>query len=147
MAGAQDVTDRGMAAWRARDVEAFADCYDDSATIQAPGGAELHGREGARQFMNMWMEAVPDNEITIEHEWVAGSTIVQEGIFSGTHTGTLHTPDGQSIPATGRTLRAPYCDVFEVDGDHVSGERLYFDQVELLVQLGLMPAPEAAAAS
>ena len=146
MASAKDVTDRGLEAWRARDVDAFVAIYSENATITAPG-MEARGHDGARGFISMWMEAVPDNEITITNECVDGSTVCQEGIFSGTHTGTLTTPDGQSIPATGRSLKAPYCDVFEIQDDHVVAERLYFDQVELLTQLGLMPAPEAAAAS
>jgi hypothetical protein len=33
--------------------------------------------------------------------------------------------------------------LYEIEGDHVKSERLYFDQVELLTQLGLMPAPAA----
>ena len=147
MASAKEVTDRGLEAWRARDVDAFAATYADNASISAPGGMEARGQDGARQFFAMWNTAMPDNEITITHEVVDGSTVVQEGIYSGTHTGPMMTPDGQSIPATGRSLRAPYVDVFEIQDDHVVAERLYFDQVELLTQLGLMPAPEAAAAS
>jgi steroid delta-isomerase-like uncharacterized protein len=145
MASAQEVVDRGLQAWRAGDADAFAACYSEDATLTAPGGMELHGRDGARQFMAGWREAFPDNEITIEREYESGSVVFQEGIFSGTHTGTLTSPDGQSIPATGRSLRAPYADVFEVQGDQVVSERLYFDQVELLTQLGLMPAPAASA--
>ena len=54
-------------------------------------------------------------------------------------------PNGQVIPATGRSLSVPYADVFEVEGDRITSDRLYFDQVELLTQLGLMPDPAAAA--
>ena len=147
MANLKEIADKGLAAWRARDVEGFAALYSDDAVVKAPGGAELHGREGARQFFGMWNEAMPDNDIEILNEVESGSILVQEGIFRGTHTGTLATPDGQQIPATGKTLTAPYCDVFEFSGDQIVGERLYFDQVELLTQLGLMPEPEVAAAS
>jgi ketosteroid isomerase-like protein len=139
------VTDRGLQAWRERDAQAFADCYAEDATIVAPGGVELRGPNGAKEFMAVWTEGVPDNEITITHEHVCGSTVVQEGVFSGTHTGGLRAPSGEVIPATGRSLSAPYADVFEVEGDRITGERLYFDQVGLLIQLGLMPDPALAA--
>jgi ketosteroid isomerase-like protein len=145
MGDPKQLIDRGLVAWRARDAEAFGGLYAADATITAPGGAVMQGPDGAKQFMGMWTEACPDNDITITHEYICGSVVVQEGIFSGTQTGTLMTPDGQSIPATGRSLRAPYIDVFETDGDHITSERLYFDQVEMLTQLGLMPAPAAAA--
>jgi hypothetical protein len=36
-----------------------------------------------------WSEAFPDNEITIDREYIAGSVVVQECTFTGTHTGNL----------------------------------------------------------
>ena len=144
MASPKEVVDRGMEAWRAHDADAFASTYNDDARISAPGGMEARGPDGARMFMAMWNQAFPDNEISIAREHECGSVLVQEGTFSGTHTGNLTTPDGQTIPPTGRTVKAPYVDVFEIENDHVAAERLYFDQVELLTQLGLMPAPAAA---
>jgi hypothetical protein len=145
MSDPEAVTDRGLKAWRARDAEAFAKCYAQDATIVAPGGVELRGPDGAKQFFAIWAEGVPDNEITITHEYVCGSVVVQEGVFSGTHAGGLMAPSGEVIPATGRSLSAPYADIFEIEGDRITSERLYFDQVELLTQLGLMPDPAAAA--
>ena len=145
MSNPQAVTDRGLQAWRARDAEAFADCYAEDATIVAPGGVQLRGRDGAKQFFAIWSEGVPDNQITITHEYVCGSVVVQEAVFSGTHTGALMAPNGELIPATGRSLSAPYVDVFEIEGDRITSDRLYFDQLELLTQLGLMQAPAGAA--
>ncbi len=88
----------------------------------------------------------PDNEITVHHEYVAGSTIIQEATFSGTHTGDLMTPNGQTIPPTGRKADGHYCALWTIEADHVTRYALYFDQVELLTQLGLMPAMAAGAA-
>jgi hypothetical protein len=42
------------------------------------------------------------------------------------------------IPATGHSLRVPYADVFEVEGDRITSDRLYFDQIEFLTQLGII---------
>ncbi len=139
------VADRSLQAWRARDAEAYAGCYAEGATIAAPGGVELRGRDGAKQFLASWVDGVPDNEITITHEHVCGTSVVQEAVFSGTHTGGLMAPNGEVIPATGRSISAAYVDVFEVEGDRIASQRLYFDQVELLTQLGLMPDPAAVA--
>ncbi len=147
MSGPKELIERGLEAWRARDAEAFAASYSEDAVLTAPGGVELRGRDGARAFMGMWNEAFPDNEIAIACEHDAGSVVVQEGTFSGTHTGTLMTPDGEAIPATGRSIKAPYVDVFEVEGDQIVSERLYFDRVELLTQLGLMPEPAQASSA
>jgi len=144
MANASEVVERGLHAWRARDAEAFASIYSDDAVMTAPGGMELRGHDGAKQFMAGWCEAVPDNDIEVVREHACGSVLVQEGTFMGTHTGNLTAPDGQVIPPTGHTIKAPYIEVYEVEDDHVVADRLYFDQVELLTQLGLMPAAAAA---
>lgn len=144
MSDPKAVTDRALYAWRARDAEAFAECYAEDAAIVAPGGVELRGPDGAKQFLAIWAEGVPDNEITITHEYVCGSVVVLEAVFSGTHTGGLMAPNGQVIPTTGRSLSAPFAEVLEVEGDRITSDRLYFDQVELLIQLGLMPDPSVA---
>ena len=144
MSDPKAITNRALHAWRARETEAFAECYAEDATIVAPGGAELRGPDGAKQFLAIWAEGIPDNEITITHEYVCGSVVVLEAVFSGTHTGGLMAPNGQVIPATGRSLSAPFAEVLEVEGDRITSDRLYFDQVELLIQLGLMPDPSVA---
>ncbi len=50
-------------------------------------------------------------------------------------------PDGQSIPPTGKNVRVRGCDAATVEDGLVTSHRFYFDQMELLGQLGL--APEA----
>lgn len=147
MGDASEVAERGLQAWRSRDVEAFAATVTEGATLTAPGGMPLQGRDGARQFYRMWNEALPDNDLTIERRHSCGSVVVEEGVFSGTHTGNLTTPDGQTIPATGRSLSVPFVQVFDIEGDQVTATRLYFDQVELLTQLGLIPDSAAAPSS
>jgi uncharacterized protein (TIGR02246 family) len=112
MSDPKAVTDRSLQAWRARDAEAFAECYAEDATIVAPGGVELRGADGAKQFLAIWAEGVPDNEITITREHVCGSVVVEEAVFSGTHTGGLMVPGGEVIPATGRSLSSRYAETF-----------------------------------
>jgi steroid delta-isomerase-like uncharacterized protein len=147
MGNPSDVAEQGLQAWRSRDVEGFAATFAEDATLRAPGGMQLRGRDGARQFYSVWNEAVPDNDIKIERRHACGSVVVEQGVFGGTHTGNLAAPGGQVIPATGRSVSVPYVEVFDIEGDQVASTRLYFDQAELLTQLGLMPAPEGAAAS
>jgi len=94
---------------------------------------------------SVWFEAMPDNEISVTNEYVAGSVVVQEAVFSGTHTGNLAAPNGLVVPPTGRHVQAPYVDILVVEGDQIASDHLYWDQVELLTQLGLMPAEPLAA--
>jgi hypothetical protein len=76
---------------------------------------------------------------------VTETTVVQEATFSGTHTGPLPTPDGGEIPATGRRLEADFVEVFVVADGLIRSDRIYYDQLEFMVQLGLVPDREAVA--
>jgi predicted ester cyclase len=66
-----------------------------------------------------------------------------EATFEGNHTGTLHTPDGSQIPPTGKHISTPYVAIFTVQGDKIAAKHLYFDQLGVLTQLGLMAASDA----
>jgi ketosteroid isomerase-like protein len=48
-------------------------------------------------------------------------------------------PDGKTIPPTNRPLRLPYVLVMKFEGGVVTELDEYFDQLEILTQLGLMP--------
>jgi steroid delta-isomerase-like uncharacterized protein len=146
MATTKEIADRNLAAWQARDAEAFGALYADDAELRAPGEPVLRGPDGARRMLTSWCGAFPDNEITIRAEHVTETTVVQEGTFSGTHTGALPTPDGGEIPPTGRRLTADFVEVFEIADGLIRSDRIYYDQLEIMDQLGLAPDPEAVAA-
>jgi predicted ester cyclase len=77
-------------------------------------------------------------EYLAKHE--SGDVAIDEGHFTGTNTGDIPGPGGESIPATGKQVRVRECDVVTVDDYGLIREhRFYFDQMELLGQLGLLP--------
>jgi ketosteroid isomerase-like protein len=64
---------------------------------------------------------------------------VEEGTFTGTHNGVLHSPGGDA-PPTGRPVALEYIQVLRFrDGKHVSFN-LMCDRLLMLEQLGLIPA-------
>jgi hypothetical protein len=78
----------------------------------------------------------------VHNQLETGDWVVQEFTFEGTHGDTLSTPAGE-IPATNRRLTGRAVQVFRVESGEVADTRLYFDQVEVQTQLGLMPEPAA----
>jgi hypothetical protein len=58
--------------------------------------------------------------------------------ITGTHDGVLHTPDGDVAP-TGRAVELRFASVYVTDGDTLKSEQLFFDQMDFLGQLGLLP--------
>ena len=69
-----------------------------------------------------------------------GDYVVEQARYVGTHTGPLRAPNGTEVPATGKSFDFPFIGVFQVENGKISSIRIYYDQVELFTQLGLMPA-------
>ena len=143
MASAQHVAAQFVEAFNHHDENRIRELNADNAVLEAPGDTRLEGREAATAYATAWLNAFPDARVTIDNELEAGDWVVQEFTFEGTHEGTLSAPTGD-IPATGRRLRGRGVQILRVEGGAVVDTRLYFDQVEVLTQLGLMPEPAAA---
>jgi len=139
----REAFDRATAAFNAHDIDRFADTLADDVVFRAPGGIRGEGREACTQFFRGWLRGFPDAHVEIQAVHMIGDVAVEEGTFTGTHDGVLHTPAGD-IPPTGRRLRADYIEVHRFrDGKSVYSNLMY-DQLEILEQLGLMPAQEPA---
>jgi heme-degrading monooxygenase HmoA/limonene-1,2-epoxide hydrolase len=137
----RSLIERDIELWNTRDREAWLAGFDpDRLEIQAPGGMRLAGREGAETFWTTWNEAFPDNRLqtTAIHADDRGG--VYEGRGIGTHTGTLRGPSGE-IAATGRAADLPFTGIYEFDEGKITSYHLYFDQAELMSQLGLTANP------
>jgi steroid delta-isomerase-like uncharacterized protein len=144
MADAQAVGAQFVEAFNAHDEQRIRELNAENTVFEAPGDVSLQGRDAATEYAMSWLNAFPDARITIHHELAAEDWVVQEFTFTGTHTAPMQSPMGE-IPPTNRSLTGRAVQIFRVDGDAVVDTRLYFDQVEVMTQLGLMP--EAAPAT
>ena len=70
--------------------------------------------------------------------WSTDPPPPQKGKFVGTHDGILHSPNGDVAP-TGKAVEFRWAAAYEVSGEALTSEHLYFDQMDLLGQLGLLP--------
>jgi len=141
------VVERGMKAFNAHDMEALA--RDSSPDIEstAPGDVKLKGPQAVKEYNQNFVKAFPDARVEAKNIFTQGNTVIVEGIFTGTHDGTLKTPMGD-VPATHRKVKGEFIQVFEVDRGLVKRDTLMYDQVQLMTQLGLAPAaPNPAAKS
>jgi predicted ester cyclase len=143
MADAQQVGADFVTAFNDHDESRIRELNGENAVLEAPGDARVEGGEAATQYAMAWLNAFPDARLTVKNELVAGDWVVQEFTFEGTHEGTLSSPAGE-IPATHRRLNGRGVQIFRVEGDAVVDTRLYFDQVQIMTQLGLMPEPAPA---
>jgi ketosteroid isomerase-like protein len=140
MGEAREIMDRiTAAATEAKDFAAVAACYADDAVAVTPDQGEIRGAGAIASYLRQFSDAFSD--IRYEHvgKHEAGNVAIDEGYITGTHTAPLPTPSGESIPATGKQIRVRDCDVATVEGGLVTRHHFYFDQMEFLGQLGLLP--------
>jgi hypothetical protein len=52
--------------------------------------------------------------------------------------GPLPSPDGNEIPPTGNRVEIPYVAIYTARGDQIVSWRLYWDQMAVMSQLGLL---------
>ena len=140
---AKKIIETAIEAWNARDTRAFADAFHPECEITAPGGLVLRGAEGVEQFWHGYQDSFPDNRVAVRTVFGAADEGVEEAVFEGTHTGTLRGADETEIPPTNRCVAVPFVATYTLRDERVTSYHLYFDQVELLTQLGLMPAADA----
>jgi predicted ester cyclase len=88
--------------------------------------------------MKLLWTAFPDMKVVSTYQVITGDTAVTEETYSGTHTGTMRTPNGD-FPATGKRVQGRQVAVQRVKDGKVWSEHLYFDQMEFLGALGLIP--------
>ena len=141
MGQARGVMDRLMAAMAAKDKEALAGCYAADAVIRTPDQDGVTGREAIADYFQHFWEAMPDVRYEHADRHEAGNVAVDEGFVVGTNTGPLTMPTGGTLPPTGRQIRVRSCDVARVEEGLITSHHAYFDQLEFLGQLGLLPEP------
>jgi predicted ester cyclase len=143
MASAQEIGARFVEAFNAHDEARIRELNAANTKFEAPGDVKIEGGEAATQYAMAWIRGFPDARITVHNEFSSGDWVAQEITFEGTHEDTLSGPGGD-IPATHKRLIGRAVQIFNVEGDGITDTRLYYDQVQVMMQLGLMPEPATA---
>jgi steroid delta-isomerase-like uncharacterized protein len=120
------------------DLEEAAQYFAEDVETITPGGT-LHGREAFLAMGQGFLTAAPDMRHEIIRSFEDGDTIIVEGVYSGTNTGPLRTPQGD-VPPSGNTFAFPYCDLMQVRDGRCVSHRVYWDNLTFLSQLGAVPA-------
>jgi ketosteroid isomerase-like protein len=136
----REAFEQGTATFNAHDIQGFTQVLADDVAFQAPGGMRGQGNSACAEFFASWFDAFPDAHVDVHAVHLIDDVAVEEGTFTGTHDGVLHTPTGDIQP-TSRPVRIDYIQVLRFhDGKHTSFN-LIFDRLQMLEQLGLAPAP------
>jgi len=132
----------GHEAFNQRDFAAMTSHYADRIrwTDRARGLTFTTPEEFRDEFLAGWVGSSSDIRIADPGYRDAGEASVATFTVTGIHDGPLG-----PFPATGKPFTLDLCELwhFGPDGRVVGGD-LYYDQVSLLLQLGLLPQPSSA---
>ena len=127
----------GHEAFNRRDFDAMVTEYAEriSWIDQARGVTFRTPQEFKDDFLGGWIQASSDCQVTDARYTDAGEMVVARFTGRGTNDGPLG-----PFPATGKEWMLPICEMWRFDADdRVVGGEIYYDQVSLLTQLGLLP--------
>jgi steroid delta-isomerase-like uncharacterized protein len=103
------------------------------------GDGELHGIDEMKAFVAGYRRAFPDARSTVEDQVAEGDKVVTRWRARGTHRGELG-----PVPPTGRAFEIEGVTIERIAGGRIAEVWVARDELGLLRQLGLVPAPDAA---
>ena len=124
-----------IAAWNTHDLDLasafFTPDYIGNDVAQAQ---PQHGRDGIRQALAIYFQALPDVRFALEDLVVGGDRAVAVWTARGTHRGTL-----MNIPASGRSVAVRGVSIFTLADGQISRATYIWDVAGLLRAIGLLP--------
>ena len=140
MAEVKDTTARFVDAFNAHDENALHALHAADIKFNAPGGFKATNAKDATAYAMTWLKAFPDGKMKERSEIVSEPWVVQEILMEGTHTAPFDAPTG-AIPPTHKKVAGYGVQILRVEDGKIAEARIYFDQLDQLSQLGLLPAP------
>ena len=117
--------------WAALDAVLAADAIDHN-----PVPGQGPGLEGVKQVFAVFAAGFPDIHFSVEDMIAEGDKVVSRLTMHGTHRG-----DFQGIAPTGKSITQTGIDILRIVGGKVVERWGEFDNLGLLQQLGVIPAP------
>lgn len=104
--------------------------------IELHGSGLAPGLEVVKQWLAMFAAAFPDGYITIADMVAEDDKVIARTVFNGTHKAEM-----QDIPATGKIVNIPGIIIFRMDNGKIAEGWLVSDNLGMMQQLGVVPAP------
>jgi predicted ester cyclase len=127
---------RMYAALDANDLSAVPELFDPAWRNYDPAMPPLAGHDGARQLITILKSAFPDLRTTVDQVLVEGDLVAARLTHAATHLGPF-----LGIPPTGRQATVTATGIFRVQDGRLAENRVVFDALGLLRQLGIVPEP------
>ena len=128
--------------WNAQDWETFEKRHSKDTAVFWPGQAEpTRGRDNHKAESIEFFKTFPDNHL-INHpykvEIAQGEWTCTVADFTGTMRGPMKGSDGKMIAPTNKKFHIEFCTVAHWKNGEIVEEKLFYDLVGLLKQIGVM---------
>jgi steroid delta-isomerase-like uncharacterized protein len=126
------------------DIPGFVGAFTDDGTFTDESIQVVYqGPDELGKTVENYAVAFPDMHRELYQVYTKDEIVVVQLALQGTHLGPLSLPVG-TIPATGKRMDAPCCDVFEVRGGKIKRFDCYPSGTVVLTQLGVFHNLDAA---
>jgi steroid delta-isomerase-like uncharacterized protein len=114
--------------------------YAEDAETSDPTG-KYKGKKQILDSLKVWKTAFPQGTAEVTNQIAQGDHVTSEVVYKATHTGPLVSPTG-TIPATNKPIVLKTMLVSSFRDGLIQRERTYFDQTDLMRQLGIPTQPK-----
>ena len=129
-------------AWNSQDWKVFRERHTEDVAVYWPGqpeptkGGDPHQKEAEeffRTFPDNHVENDPYTVLIGQDDWTCSVAI-----FTGTMKGPMKGADGKMIQPTNKKFKVKFCTVAHWKDGKIVEENLFYDQIGLMKQIGLM---------
>lgn len=128
-------------AWNSQDWETFSHRHRDDCTVFWPGQAEpTRGVHNHRAESAEFFKSFPDNRVgnrPYKIFFASGEFTCSVADFTGTFKGPMKMGD-KTIPPTNKSFKVEFCTVARWKDGKIVEERLFYDLVSFMKQIGIM---------
>jgi len=129
-------------AWNSQDWDTFEERHADNVAIYWPGQPEpTRGLHNHREESIEFFKIFPDNHLVNNPYKILFSKddyTCSVADFTGTFKGPMKGLDGKMIQPTHKRFHLEFCTVAHWKNEKILEERLFYDQVGMLKQIGVM---------
>src|ERR1700678_3537697 len=101
-----------------------------------PVPGQKQGREGLKEIIVMLRTAFPDMNWVIEETIASGEKVVTRFHWTG-----MHRSEFMGMPATGKSVKVKSVVIDRIVGGRMAESRILMDDLGMMQQLGVIPAP------
>ena len=98
--------------------------------------ADVVGIDSAKAYYGQFLTGFSNIVFTMKDVFGQGDKLVKHWNFKGTHTGLFF-----GIPATGKAVDIDGATIVKMSNGKIAEEQDFFDNMDFMMQLGLVPAP------